>query len=43
MVQLRTQQDLEAQRLALRTLQMLFNLDTGEKQYGFVAKTPFQT
>ncbi|HCF28047.1 MAG TPA: glutamyl-tRNA reductase, partial [Cyanobacteria bacterium UBA11049] len=28
MVQLRTQQDLEAQRLALQTLQMLFNLDT---------------
>lgn len=28
MVQLRTQQDLESQRLALQTLQMLFNLDT---------------
>ncbi|MBP5971159.1 glutamyl-tRNA reductase [Brasilonema sp. CT11] len=37
MMQLRTQQDLEAQRLALRTLQMLFNLETQEQ--GFVTKT----
>lgn len=39
MVQLRTQRDLEAQRLVLQTLQVLFNLDTGE-QYSSVAKTP---
>ena len=38
MVQLRTQQDLEAQRLAVRTLQMLFNLDT-EFQNPSISKT----
>jgi glutamyl-tRNA reductase len=42
MVQLRTQQDLEAQRLALRTLQMLFNLDTGQ-QHSSVTKIPSRT
>jgi glutamyl-tRNA reductase len=41
MVQLRTQQDLEAQRLALQTLQMLFNLDTEEQRS--VTKTPSRT
>ncbi|MBW4639517.1 MAG: glutamyl-tRNA reductase [Gloeocapsa sp. UFS-A4-WI-NPMV-4B04] len=34
MVQLRTQPDLESQRLAIQTLQMLFNLNT--EQYGVV-------
>lgn len=43
MMQLRTQQDLEAQRLTLRTLQVLFNLDTGEQQYSSVAKTSSRT
>ncbi len=33
MVQLRAQQDIEARRLAMQSLQMLFNLDTGE-QFG---------
>lgn len=31
MVQLRTQQDIEAQRLVIQTLQVLFNLDTTEQ------------
>jgi glutamyl-tRNA reductase len=31
MVQLRAQQDIEARRLAMQSLQMLFNLDTGEQ------------
>lgn len=35
MVQLRTQQDIEARRHAMQTLQMLFNLETASnKQYG---------
>ncbi|MBG1259716.1 glutamyl-tRNA reductase [Nostoc commune] len=38
MVQLRTQKDLEAQRLAVCTLQMLFNLDT-EFQNRSISKT----
>ena len=41
MVQLRSQQDLEALRLATRTLQMLFNLDTEEQPPTSVVKTPF--
>ncbi|MBR8838038.1 MAG: glutamyl-tRNA reductase [Stigonema ocellatum SAG 48.90 = DSM 106950] len=41
MVQLRTQRDLEAQRLALQTLQMLFNLDMEEQRS--VTKTPSRT
>jgi glutamyl-tRNA reductase len=36
MVQLRTQRDVEAQRLVLQTLQVLFNLDTGEVKSNFV-------
>jgi glutamyl-tRNA reductase len=31
MIQLRIQQDLESQRIALQTIQMLFNLDIGEE------------
>jgi glutamyl-tRNA reductase len=41
MIQLRTQRDLEAQRLALRTLQMLFNLDTEAQRT--VTKIPSRT
>lgn len=41
MVQLRTQEDLVAQRLALQSLQMLFNLDT-EKHHSSITKTPSQ-
>ncbi|MBW4491090.1 MAG: glutamyl-tRNA reductase [Trichocoleus desertorum ATA4-8-CV12] len=42
MVQLRTQRDLEAQRLAVRTLQMLFNLKT-ESPLAPVAKISSRT
>jgi glutamyl-tRNA reductase len=42
MVQLQTQRDLETQRLVLQTLQVVFNLDTGE-QYSSVATPPSQT
>lgn len=39
MVQLRSQRDVEAQRLVLQVLQELFNLDTGEVKPNFVAHT----
>ncbi len=42
MVKLRTQEDIEAQRLALRTLQMLFNLETNE-QSDSIGGTLFRT
>ncbi|MBD2096708.1 glutamyl-tRNA reductase [Trichocoleus sp. FACHB-591] len=42
MVKLRTQQDLEAQRLAIQTLQVLFNLGTEEQRYRPVVKTSSQ-
>jgi glutamyl-tRNA reductase len=35
-VQLRTQRDVEAQRLVFQTLQVLFNLNTGEVKSNFV-------
>ena len=38
MVQLRTQRDVEAQRLVLQVLQELFNLETGEVRSNFVAE-----
>jgi glutamyl-tRNA reductase len=41
MVQLRTQPDLEAQRLAISTLQVLFNLEPGNPNYTSVAKVPY--
>jgi glutamyl-tRNA reductase len=39
MVQLRTQRDVETQRLVLQVLQVLFNLDTKEVQSNFVSQT----